>query len=302
MNGLKQKVSRPGPFAPYFHDYLLYLRVERNASINTAASYLNDLRQWDQLLRDQSVRKISRILIEHIRHCLGHFKQVASKSIHRKLSALRSFTKFLKKHGIVSRFSFHNLPCPKRKTRELPKILSESQMLALIPEAEGLERLIFELLYCCGLRVSELVNMNWEHISMSSKTLVVTGKGSKQRIIPLLERVYNRLLHHHKSCDLPKAGAVLTSASKGRISIRTVQRIVFNRGRVIGIPMRISPHMIRHAFATHLLNRGANLRVIQLLLGHNSIKTTQQYLHLEYKSLRKDYNRSHPLATRRRRK
>jgi len=192
------------------------------------------------------------------------------------------------------------VPTPKSK-KHLPNFLSEEQVFYLINCVENdslapeRDKLIFILLYECGLRVSEVCNLKWSQVLFESSQLrVENAKGAKSRVVPLLEATSKRL---KSFADVSASEYVFTNKNKKRLSERSVQLILKKYIQKTGLQGKITPHTLRHTFATHLLSNGANLRVIQELLGHSSLSTTQKYTHLDFKSMALEYDKAHPLAT-----
>ncbi len=287
--------------------FLDYLRHERNASPHTLRNYESDLGQFLIYLQGlpggaPDVRRIGHL---HIRGFLGELYAARRRatSIGRKLAALRSFFKFLAREGLVGDNPARLVSSPK-----LPKTLPS------VPDAEMLnrfldslpgdgelqpirDRAILELLYGCGLRVGELVGLNLEDIRPRERLLRVRGKGRRERLAP-----YGRKAAAALEAYLAKRGsggpeqAVFLNRLDGRLTARSVGRMVKKYALLFSGDTGLHPHSFRHAFATHLLNEGADLRAIQELLGHVRLSTTQKYTHTSIKQLMEVYDRSHPKA------
>lgn len=295
--------------------YGAHLRLERNLSPHTLRNYLSDLKQFQQFLRQQGLcqGKQEKSALEEVdRHVvrayLGALAKVCRKSsIGRKLAALKGFFRYLVKEGRISKDPLSGLAAPKQE-KPLPVFLSVDDVFRLlggVPATGSLEmrdRAILEVLYSTGIRVSELVGLDWEDIDFRLGILKVLGKGSKERIVPVGEVALQALRDYgveqgKKGSRAPRGETpVFLNRLGGRITTRSVARIVEKYLRATGITVRIGPHGLRHTFATHLLNSGADLRAIQELLGHASLSTTQRYTHVNLDQLTAVYDRAHPRA------
>jgi len=295
--------------------YAAHLRLERNLSPHTLRNYLSDLKQFQQFLRQQGLcqgeqKKIALEEVDRhvVRAYLGALAKVCRKSsIGRKLAALKGFFRYLIRERRISKDPLSGLAAPKQE-KPLPVFLSVDDVFRLlggVPAAGSLEirdRAILEVLYSTGIRVSELVGLDWEDIDFRLGILKVLGKGSKERIVPVGEVALQALRDY--GVEQGKKGSraargetpVFLNRLGGRITTRSVARIVEKYLRATGITVRIGPHGLRHTFATHLLNSGADLRAIQELLGHASLSTTQRYTHVNLDQLTAVYDRAHPRA------
>jgi len=295
--------------------YCAHLRLERNLSPHTLRNYLSDLKQFQQFLQQQGLcqGKQKKIVLQEVdRHVvrayLGALAKVCRKSsIGRKLAALKGFFRYLIRERRISKDPLSGLAAPKQE-KPLPVFLSVDDVFRLlggVPAAGSLEirdRAILEVLYSTGIRVSELVGLDWEDIDFRLGILKVLGKGSKERIVPVGEVALQALRDY--GAEQGKKGSraargetpVFLNRLGGRITTRSVARIVEKYLRATGITVRIGPHGLRHTFATHLLNSGADLRAIQELLGHASLSTTQRYTHVNLDQLTAVYDRAHPRA------
>ncbi len=296
----------------YISSYLEYLQTEKQYSRHTVHSYEDDLLQFHAFLTMQEGDEVYQpgiVKQETIREFLGtlHAEGLAKRSIARKLVAIRSFFKFLVRKEILDVNPAHNVRSGKLNT-VLPKFIDEQAIHRLMDDVdtstvEGCrDRAILELLYGTGIRLSELVGLNLYQLDLYDATIKVLGKGKKQRIIPVgrkaitalkayLERRKGQLSDHPSADD--KSALFLTKRGK-RIYPEAVYRIVHRAiGRVSEIEKK-SPHVLRHTFATHLLNRGADLRAVKELLGHESLSTTQLYTHVTIDRLKKIYEQAHP--------
>ncbi|RMF86950.1 MAG: tyrosine recombinase XerC [Nitrospinota bacterium] len=301
----------------YVKAFETYLRVERNASEHTIRSYLSDLRQFQAFLITQNDRAgelpprrlLQTITRSTLRNFLGYLYQAdnQSSSVSRKLSTLRTFFRFLCREGYCKTNVAEEILTPKQ-SRKIPAFLSLEEVLALLelPERDSFwglrDRAILELLYATGMRVSELVALDRDDLDWFALQVRVRGKGKKERLLPLGEatvellRTYvTRLTAEHRTH--PFAGAPLFINRRGRrLTSRGVRLILRKYVEREGGSKKISPHTLRHSFATHLLEAGADLRVIQEFLGHESLSTTQKYTHLTISRLLEVYSRAHPRA------
>lgn len=297
----------------YIKLYVFFLKNEKNYSNNTIISYKNDLIQLLNYLRDYKIlkknnvqyidRSILRKYIVYLKSC-----DYSARSISRKISVIRSFFKFLSREDVVKINPTINLITPKIE-KKLPYFLylQEVEKLIETPPLDTIfgirDRAILELLYGTGMRVGELVNLNINDIDLDEKTIRVFGKGSKERILPLgdpsikavQEYLTGRnLFRKNISINKNDLNTLLLNRFGGRLSARSIRRIIIKYMKMAGLNKKISPHVLRHSFATHLLGGGADLRSVQELLGHESLSTTQIYTHITKERLKIIYNKSHP--------
>jgi integrase/recombinase XerC len=287
--------------------FLDYLRIERNASQHTAKGYAEDLRALCEFLVVHAGRQpaLADLTTRSIRASLAHWSAegAAASSVTRRLSAIRSFCRFLCRHEAIERNPTEGLRSP-RIGRKLPGFLEPAQIELLLnapPASSRLgirDRAILEILYGAGLRVSELVGMNVEDLDFEREVVRIRGKGKRERLAPLGQYAVNALMRwlavrrpkpnaaasHQRAVFLNKNGTRLTSRSVGRL----LERYLLHAG----IDPKASPHTLRHSFATHLLNRGADIRSVQELLGHASITTTQIYTQVSPERLRSAYDQA----------
>jgi len=296
--------------------YLHYLKIERNASAHTITSYENDLTQFltfcsEHFNSDEGEVDINNIERITIRLWLGHLAEdgLAKSSIARKVAAIRSFFKYCFKRGIVEQNPAHLLVVPKKDT-PLPKTATVEDLNRMMELAEGnsprsaQDRAILELLYGTGIRLNELVQLNEEDVNFTLKQIKVLGKGSKQRIVPFGDRAEEALQNHLQQkeqlygerTDSDARKAVFLAAGGQRIYARAVQRIVKDFLQRTSEVTQKSPHVLRHSFATHLLDQGADIRVIKELLGHANLAATQVYTHTSVERLKNVYELAHPRA------
>jgi len=289
---------------PPVERFLRYLSAERNASTHTCRNYAVDLEQFFRFLGHQRLGALSPLDIRRFVASLST-QQHSRRTIARKLSCLRSFFRFLCREGRLSHNPAEAIPTP-RLDKRLPSFLDEQQatrLLAAPPTArwQGLrDRAILETLYSTGMRVSELVGLNREDVDEISGTVIVRGKGKKERLCPIgetaLKAIRGYLPKRPKDRTLRVPYALFVSQKGTRLTVRQVDRLLARYVRLAELQPSISPHSLRHSFATHLLDRGADLRSVQELLGHSSLSTTQIYTHVTPQRLKKVYDQTHPRA------
>lgn len=270
--------------------YLEYLELEKGLSQNTIDAYRRDLSEFSKGLDD--IQKIDRMTINTFVRKLREDKLAAS-SVIRKIASLRGFFKWASSTGIITKNPAATLEQPKVPQR-LPKVISLKEIEEMLHNnLNPLEHVIMELLYSCGLRVSELVNLKLNDIDLNSKYVRCFGKGSKERIIPMGDMAKNIIKEYLPERDLLIKKYNLSTKnllimSNGRqITRQDVYTFIHAQGKLIH--KNISPHTLRHSFATHLLENGADLRVVQELLGHSDVSTTQLYTHISKKRLKDVY-------------
>ncbi len=316
---------------PLISAFLTYLEAERNFSEHTLRSYTADLAQFCQFLEamdgdnstlPESVNDLPEetdvppdVLSQHIldlqplevRSYLGLLRSsgYTKSTAARKLSTLRSFYKFLVRVGHLETSPVSVIRTP-RLERKLPKCLDLEQVDALLaaPDTSTLlgarDAAILETLYSAGLRISELVALNIEDLDEFSGAVRVRGKGKKERIAPLGSKAVDAIDHYlairTQHLRDAESGALFVNRTGKRLSDRSIRRKLNRYLKQVGIPTHISPHSLRHSFATHMLNAGADLRSVQELLGHENLSTTQIYTHLTTRRLKEVYDAAHPLA------
>lgn len=282
-----------------------YLEIERDVSPHTLAAYRSDLNQLLLFVRREFGMTVSAAKVDHLllrRYLAGLSKGTRKSSIGRKLAAIRSFFRFLLRRGTIAKNPAELISTPKKEQR-LPFHLDIDQVTTLMeaPDVEQKhalrDRAILELLYSSGLRVSELTGLNIAELDLAAGMVRVTGKGRKERIVPVgsyaLQALQAYLAHRN---DPPPTEALFLNTRGGRINRRSVTRIVDTHVTLIAAFKHISPHTLRHTFATHMLEGGADLRAIQELLGHASLSTTQKYTHVSIDRLMEVYDKAHPKA------
>lgn len=287
-------------------EFLAYLEGERDASPYTIKNYANDIGQFISYCQAKGVEAPWQIERPLLRDYLAELDETgyARSSIARRLAELRSFGDFLVREEILERNPFHLVDAP-RVPQRLPQYLTPEEVEALlaVPDLStplGMrDRAIIEVLYGAGLRVSELVSMDVEDVDLAQAQVRVLGKGNKERI-GLLGRPAVQAVRVYLEQGRPAlAGrrpnnALWLNHRGGRLTVRGVAMMLDNAGRQAGLSTRVSPHVLRHSFATHMLDGGADLRVVQELLGHASLLTTQTYTHVSQAHAREVYLRSHP--------
>ncbi|HNV87197.1 MAG TPA: tyrosine recombinase XerC [Candidatus Omnitrophota bacterium] len=286
----------------HLEDFFASLQA-KNASPHTVTNYKIDLREFSGFAKDRPLKEIDYLFIRKFLAFLTE-KKYSKSSIARKLSCLRSFFKFLVREEVVENNPSAGLATPKRE-KKLPHFLEVQEIERLLDSIEGdafasrRDRAILETLYSSGIRVSELVGLNFSEADFLGGVLRIRGKGKKERLVPLGKKAQEALeayLEKKPSGKGVSSDAVFLNRRGTRLTDRSVRRILLKYARKIGLGKEIFPHMLRHSFATHLLDRGADLRSVQELLGHESLSTTQIYTHVTTKRLKEVYDAAHPRA------
>lgn len=292
----------------YIDDFLRYLELEKNASAYTVRHYASDLQQFCAHLEEQRIDGFETATYLHVRMFLAKLgaDEYAKRSISRKLSALRSFYQYLLREGVVAVSPLTYVRTPKLE-KKLPRFLYLDQTLALL-EAPDLstplgvrDRALLECLYASGMRVSELVGLDVSSIDLDNGIALVFGKGAKERYVPLGELAVDAIRCYmdgarNELLDDQEAKPLFVNYRGTRLSDRSVRRIVDKYVEQLALASDVSPHTFRHTFATHMLEAGADLRVVQELLGHVDLSTTQIYTHVTKDHLQSIYNKAHPRA------
>jgi integrase/recombinase XerC len=288
--------------------YMHHLRAERHASEHTLRSYRSDLRELRAFLagddgarHDVAARRVSTADLRA--YASAKLRAARRSTVSRKVSAIRGFFSFLTLRGKIRRDPAAQLVAPKIEKR-LPVFLpidDTERLLNGLPSGDAWaerDRAILETLYSSGLRVSELVGLDWQHVDFENECVRVFGKGRKERIVPVGEIALDALRAYRSELreESIETAAVFVNRRGGRLTTRSVARFVKRYALRSGTPVAASPHALRHTFATHLLNQGADLRAIQELLGHASLSTTQRYTHVNLDHLMKAYDGAHPRA------
>lgn len=294
----------------YIERFEQHLAVERNLSPRTVEAYLRDLRQFYAFLKQHEAISVQTDLLMPVdllllRQYLAQLhKSCGRTSIARKLSAIKIFFRFLVREGVLADSPADSLSTPRRE-QYLPKVLSAEQVGHLLDRSLPGQHLlvlrdlaIFELIYSCGLRVGELTSLDMSAIDLENHQVRVLGKGNKERILPIGRQACSALQNYLTERGHPdQQDALFLNQRGGRLTSRSVQRNLKNRLLQFNLPTDVTPHALRHSFATHLLDAGADLRVIQELLGHASLSTTQKYTKVSFSHLTDVYDRCHPRST-----
>ncbi|HEV8336127.1 MAG TPA: tyrosine recombinase XerC [Candidatus Polarisedimenticolia bacterium] len=293
--------------------YLRHLRLDVNSSAETLRAYGSDLGEFAAFLekevgggREVAPKQVDRLAV---RAFLGdlHRRQAKRSTVARKLAAIRSFFRYLKRQGKLSANPAAAVATPRQEKR-LPKQLSVVEVQHLVEIADdsaplgARDRAILELLYASGVRVSELTGLDLDDLDLGDGMMRVLGKGKKERMVPVGSKAIAAIrVYLRRRADLePRPGrggdALFLNFRGTRLNVRSVRRIVDRYIRQCAILRKVSPHTLRHSFATHLLDAGADLRSIQELLGHASLSTTQKYTHVSTERLLRTYGKAHPRA------
>ncbi len=308
----------------YIEQFKKYLQVEKYVSVHTLRNYSIDMEQFEKFLKDTNlcpdgsssgidIKKIDNVVIRTFLGSL-HKGGICNNSMSRKLSTLRTFFKYLCREGYIQKNPARLVATPK-VPKKIPSFLpiDEAFRLMDIPDSKTLsglrDKAILETLYGAGIRISELVSLNVTNVDLERGYIRVFGKGRKERIVPLGKKACDAIREYlnkrgqgyrgkeQDRTDIPVCqGALFLNLRGGRLTSRSGWNIVDKYARKGAIARHISPHSLRHTFATHLLEGGADLRVIQELLGHSSLSTTQKYTHVNLDQLMKVYDKSHPKA------
>jgi integrase/recombinase XerD len=290
----------------HFQDYLTMLRVERNLSPRTLEAYQRDLKHYLSFIVDKDIISLSNISQMHIREYIRSLneKGLAASSIARIFSSIRSYHKFLSAENYVNENPTLILTSPKAP-KKLPHVLMEEEISAIINavvetfQYAKRDKAIIEMLYSCGLRVSELCALSLNNLYLNDDMIRIMGKGSKERLLPVGGRakifLNDYLIHCRPGIQKDKgSSSVFLSRNGNPLTRAMINNILRKWSQVAGISKSVSPHTLRHSFATHLLEGGADLRFVQALLGHSDISTTQIYTHLDKHHLKEVYQTHHP--------
>lgn len=283
----------------YIEKFVRYLEIEKNYSKHTILNYHLDLECFRSFLGELELEKVDYLLLRKYLSLLKE-KSLGARSVARRLSALRSFFRFLVREGYLKNNPIITVSSPKQD-KHLPSFLTEEEVTRLIdsvfPKDERgfRDKAIIETFYSTGIRISELVGLNLADIDFISGIVKVLGKGRKERIVPIGEKAISSLRDYLEKRK-KQTDVVFLNKNNTRITDRGVRNIVKKYLRIAGIKQGVSAHTLRHSFATHLLNRGADLRSVQELLGHVNLSTTQIYTHLTTDRLKNVYDKAHPRA------
>jgi integrase/recombinase XerD len=292
-------------------EFLAYLELERGLSRNTLNAYRTDLLQYSDYLRERGMDPLevsAADMAEYVADLTqGQDGQgLAPSTVHRKTAALRSFYKHLRREELVTEDPTAGLATP-RRSRKLPNVLNQAEVTRLLATPVGdspqayRDRAILEVMYACGLRASEVIGLEMTDIDTYEGMLRARGKGNKERIVPLGRQAINAIEGYLRSGrpELAKGRsekALFLNFRGRRLTRQGLYKIVQGHARTAGLEDRMSPHTLRHSFATHLLAGGCDLRAVQEMLGHADVATTQMYTHLTGQRLRDVYYASHPRA------
>jgi len=310
-------VSSLSPLMDALRSFAAALPAERGYSVHTCRAYTRDLEEFTRYLEESGAAGTAHVptggafgpghvTAVMIRRYLGYLHQKNQKSsIARKLSTLRSFFKFLVKKGLVEFNPVEGILTPRRE-KNLPVHLSVDAVFQLLDSIEtdslnaARNRAIFETLYSCGIRVSELVGLNVHDVDAAAGTLKVLGKGGNERLVPVGRKAldsihaYRQRLTSRPGVGTESNGPLFLNLQGKRLTSRSVARILKKIATACGILTPVSPHTLRHTFATHMLDAGADLRSVQEMLGHQNLSTTQKYTHVSIDRLMDAYDRAHP--------
>jgi integrase/recombinase XerD len=292
---------------PLIEDFLHHLSVERGLSRNTLLAYGQDLRKFDRFLQ-RKARKAQQVRqgeIDEFLRELGR-QRLAARSVARVLNALRTFYRYLQTEKLVT-VDPTALVRPPRTAKSLPRFLNLDEIDRLLAAPDGRtprglrDAAMLEILYATGLRVSELISLRLRDASSGSGLVRCVGKGNKERVVPMGKAARFRLdawLENGRPALLNgrKSTALFLNSRGGAMTRQGFWKILKEYGDALGLNSRLSPHVLRHSFATHLLERGADLRSVQVILGHSDISTTQKYTHVNRDRLKRVYRETHPRA------
>lgn len=287
----------------YINRFLRFLEAERNASPHTIKNYGSDLREFNQFIGKKPPAEIDYLVVRKFLAYLRD-KESLKSTISRKLACLKSFFKYLTREHVLDSSPVSGIQSPKRE-RRLPHVLDVNEVEQLIDAVQGdswevkRDRAILEILYGSGIRAGELVGLDVEDVDMLSGMVKVRGKGKKERMVPMgscASGAVKSYLDSLPSRPSDSSGPLFVNRQGLRLTDRSVRRIIVKCGKKAALNKDISPHTLRHTFATHLLDRGADLRSVQELLGHVYLSTTQIYTHVSATRLREAYAHAHPRA------
>jgi integrase/recombinase XerC len=285
----------------HINRFIRYLEVERGVSVHTVRAYRKDLEEFSSYA---TAKPENTDLIDIRGFIAAQINKGLNKiTVSRRLSSVRSFFKYLHREGYITANPAKLVSNPKIP-KMLPRYLSVDDVFSLIERPEGIgfttvrDRAILELLYSSGLRVSELSGLNVDDLNIRESLVKIRGKGKKERIVPVGSKAVNAVKSYlvERMLRRSRDKALFLNRLGTRLTDRGVRRIVVKYARASAMTGRVGPHVLRHSFASHLLQGGADLRVIQELLGHASLSTTQKYTHLDITHLMDIYDKAHPLA------
>jgi len=292
------------PAAPkHLNDFVAYLG-SKNSSYHTVSNYTRDILSFLKYIKSE----VSQVTHQELQNFISeqHLKGLSPASLRRKLSSIRSFYKFLLDRDLVNLNPAEGIRLPKLE-KKLPKVLDVDQMSGLLNRNEQTEDLLirdfamFELMYSSGLRVSEISGLDISMLKLEEGMVKVLGKGSKQRIVPvgnLALKALDKWLKIRPNMLKEYSEALFIGKNGTRLGVRSIQKRLDRLGKIKHLEQHVSPHMLRHSFASHMLESSGDLRAVQEMLGHSDISTTQIYTHLNFQYLAKVYDKAHPRATR----
>ena len=297
------------PIQPLIDRFLDHLKFERRVSDHTVSAYRIDLLRLQEFAVQRKIQNIARLAPPQARLFAAGLRHLnlSSRSIARTLSAARSFYKFLIREGEGKTNPFEGISTP-RGERKLPRTLNieqAAQLVMITPDSDLTfrDRAILELLYSSGLRLSEIERSNVCDVDLADRTMTILGKGSKTRIVPVgrhaITAIKSWLQRRQALVSNIEEKALFVSRSGNRLGARAIQKRVEYWAKRQGLDRSVHPHMLRHSFASHMLESSSDLRAVQELLGHSDISTTQVYTHLDFQHLAKVYDNAHPRARRR---
>ena len=278
-------------------DFINFI-IGKNYSEHTLISYIDDLYYFYMFIK----KDLDKIKEEDIRDYLEYLnlKKESASSVRRKISTFKTFYKFLYNNGYMDKkdYPMIRIAYPKAE-KKLPKFVYYNDLLEIINESsktkDGVrDRLIIEMLYATGVRVSELVNIKYDNIDFDNKRIIVTGKGNKQRIVYFGDYALEILNEYIKTHDRNKDNYLFTNSKGGKITDRGIRYIIDNIMSQLSVKTHVTPHVLRHTFATDMLNNGCDIKVVQELLGHSSLRTTEVYTHVTNERLKEVYYSCHP--------
>lgn len=279
------------------NDFISYIS-KKNYSVNTYTSYINDLYYFYIFIK----KDLTKVTFEDIKDYLEHLnlKKEKTSSIRRKISSLKSFYKFLYKNNYINKkdYPLTKIAYPKME-KKLPKFIYYNDLLEIINESSkdkyGVrDRLIIEMLYATGVRVSELINIKINDIDFNNRRIIVLGKGNKERIVYYGEYAEEVLKEYMKTHERKNHNYLFVNSKGGKLTDRGVRYIIDNIMSKLSVKTHVTPHVLRHTFATDMLNNGCDIKVVQELLGHSSLKATEIYTHVTNEHLKKVYYECFP--------
>jgi integrase/recombinase XerC len=310
IEGLRAQIQAAPDAQDLVDQWLRYLVSERQLADLTIQAYLRELRDFFAFIQDYDGEvmdhaRLSTLNISNFRAWLAERRrrELSNKSTARALSAVRNFYRFLERNGSLKNLAIQAITTPKIP-HSVPRPLSEAAAARVVEDAGDVDQepwvaardaAVITLLYGCGLRISEALDLN-RHVAPLSDSLVITGKGNKQRLVPILPVVQDAVDEYLRLCPLPLTpkGPLFIGVRGKRLSPRIIQKRVEVLRGVLDLPPTATPHALRHSFATHLLSSGGDLRTIQELLGHASLKSTQHYTEVDTQHLLDVYDKAHP--------